>query len=173
MSKTFSIDSSQVNTVTNKALFRLLKMCAIILAIYIPGRLLIDGKNTAIIIPGIAGFVVVMALVWFLSYRRIKTITAGLEIVTDESCIEYKAPMTPYKRINWDDMAYVEKRNGVLNYRGAMVRGVFLSRYSLITLPPIDTDHTEILPPTYFSVNLPTSFLCLYIPPFMYKSSTP
>lgn len=124
MSKTFSIDSSQVNTVTNKALFRLLKMYAIILAIYIPGRLVIDGKNTAMIIPSIAGFVVVMTLVWFLSYRRIKTITAGLEIVTDESCIEYKAPMTPYKRINWDDMAYVEKSNGVIKVVDKTVNGL-------------------------------------------------
>lgn len=56
--------------------------------------------------------VVLLGFTMAISYKKLRKMYEGYQISVDDNGVELKAPLAAYKRIAWNEIAYVEKPNG-------------------------------------------------------------
>jgi hypothetical protein len=93
---------------------RMLKIYVVVLVIVILPNTLNPNPHQTIMSTAIAICVVIAmtAFSMMLGYKKTKKMYESLQITLDDNGIELKAPMAAYKRIDWSEAAYIEKKNG-------------------------------------------------------------
>ena len=74
----------------------------------------ITDPNKPLMSTGVATcfVIVMMGFSTMLGYKKTKKMYQNLQITLDDQGIELKVPMGAYKRIEWSEASYVEKKNG-------------------------------------------------------------
>ena len=116
MQQVYRIDQTRINNIRNRALFRSAKvMLPTILFVFIIEYFQTAKRN---IIESLIPFLFVV-IILLLSIRaatkRIIKSYSTLEIVLNDTGVEFKAEMVSFKQILWGNLKIKEKANGIIN----------------------------------------------------------
>ncbi|HWW39216.1 hypothetical protein [Pedobacter sp.] len=112
MTQTFTINESLIGNILKRLAIRLIKIYTLVLIIITLPDIINPNKPFRTI--GLSAGVVVamMGFTMLLGYKKTRKMYSGYQITLDDKGIELKAPMAAYKRIDWSELAYVEKESG-------------------------------------------------------------
>jgi hypothetical protein len=112
MSQTFTINQALIGSLLKRIAIRFIKIYAVTLILIILPDIINPTKPIMSIGVAVCGVIFMVIFTIILGYRKARKTYVGFQITLDELAIELKAPMAPYKRIDWSEVGYGEKKNG-------------------------------------------------------------
>ena len=112
MPQTFTINQSLIDNLLKRSAIRFIKIYAVVLILIVLPDFTNPDKPIMSIGAGICIVIVMMGFTMIIGYRKARKMYSGFQITLDDNGIELKAPMAPYKRIDWSEAGYNEKKNG-------------------------------------------------------------
>jgi len=112
MPQTFTINQTLIGSLLKRMAFRFIKTYAVILILITLPDIINPTKPIMSIGVAVGGIILMIGLTLIIGYRKARKTFGGFQITLDDIGIELKAPMAPYKRIDWDEIYYDEKKKG-------------------------------------------------------------
>ena len=115
MTQTFTINKALIGNLLKRSAIRLVKIYAVVLILVTLPDIINHKKPIMSIGFAVCGVIVMMGFTMLLGYKKTKKMYSGYQVTLDDNGIELKAPMAVYKRIDWSEVAYIEKGNSDIN----------------------------------------------------------
>ncbi|MBB3054672.1 hypothetical protein [Mucilaginibacter gotjawali] len=112
MTQTFSINQDLIGSLQQRIAIRFIKIYAVVLILIILPDIINPTKPIMSIGVAICGVIFMIGFTIIIGVRKARKTYRSFQIALDDVGIELKAPMTPYKRIDWSEVDYDEKKNG-------------------------------------------------------------
>lgn len=115
MTQVYKIDESKIGAIKKRNLFRALRPLVLVwilvaLVVYFTSA----NQSIEIFWPSIVFGLLILILPVYVGVNRMGKSYATLEITLDDSGIDMKADMLPYKKIRWENLSVQEKSNGTI-----------------------------------------------------------
>jgi len=147
MPQTYTINKSLISNLLKRGAYRVAKIYSVIVLIVLLPNLVNSETPIKSTIIAISIGVVMMGSSLALTYKKTRKSFSSLQIILDNSGIEYKSPMSPYKRIEWSEAAYIEKKTGDVRVYNKTVNSInrWWTGAGVILIPREINDRDQLL----------------------------
>ena len=155
MTQTFTINQSLIGNLLNRLVMRMVKTYAVVMIVVLIPNVLGQHRKTLPIVVATCFTVVFLAFPVIVGYKKARKTYSSLKIILDDTCIEYKSPMAPYKKIEWSEASFTEKESGDIKVYNNTVGSISLwwTGTGVILIPREINDKEQLLQLLYKYTN--------------------
>jgi hypothetical protein len=156
MMQVYKIDETKIDAIKKRNLFRavrplILGWILVALVLYFTSA----NQSIKIFWPSILFGLLILILPVYVGVNRMGKSYATLEITLDDSGVDMKADMIPYKKIRWENLLVQEKSNGTIVLIDKSVSKFFRmwKGHGVIVIQPEMSDIDKLLDQIRYRVN--------------------